>query len=72
MGTHPQAEFLAQIARHKELIETSSKIIEYSTALVNESRRLVRMAHNGREDNNHKTDNAISAETLCAKEESCR
>ena len=23
MGTDPQAEFLAQIARHKELIETS-------------------------------------------------
>jgi hypothetical protein len=66
MGTDPQVEFLAQLARQKELIETANKIIEHSTALVKESRRLLRMGHNGREDN-HRTDNRMSSETLCAK-----
>jgi GTP-sensing pleiotropic transcriptional regulator CodY len=67
MGTDPQAEFLAQIARHKELIETANKIIEHSTALVKQSRRLLRMGHNGRENNNHRTDKRMSSENLCAK-----
>ena len=65
MGTDPQAEFLVQIARHKELIETANKIIEHSTSLVKESRRLVRMAHSGREDNNHKRDSRIPLKPSC-------
>jgi hypothetical protein len=40
MGTYPEAEVLALIAHHKELIETSKKTIECSDALVKQSRRL--------------------------------
>jgi hypothetical protein len=44
MGTDPKAEFLAQIARRKELIETSKKMIEDSKTLVEQSHRLIRIA----------------------------
>jgi|Tabmets5t2r1_1033131.scaffolds.fasta_scaffold45199_1 hypothetical protein len=44
MGADPKAEFLAQIARRKELIETSKKIIEDSKTLVEQSHRLIRIA----------------------------
>jgi hypothetical protein len=58
MGTDPRAEFLAQIARHKELIETATNTIEHSTALVKQSRRLIRIArgHDVDGGNSHKTD----------------
>lgn len=45
MGTDPKAEFLAEIARRKELIETSKKIIEQSKNLVEQSHRLILIAH---------------------------
>jgi hypothetical protein len=45
MGTDPKAEFFAQLARRKELIETSKKIIEQSKNLVEQSHRLIRIAH---------------------------
>jgi hypothetical protein len=41
---HPEAEILAQIARRKELIETSKKIIEESKNLVEQSHRLILIA----------------------------
>jgi hypothetical protein len=44
MGADPKAEFLAQIARRKELIETSKKIIEDSKTLVEQSHRLIHIA----------------------------
>jgi hypothetical protein len=44
MGTDPKAEFLARIARRKELIETSKKIIEESKNLVEQSHQLILIA----------------------------
>jgi hypothetical protein len=44
MGTDSEAEILAQIARRKELIERSKKIIVISKALVEQSDRLIRIA----------------------------
>ena len=41
---HPKAEILAQIARRKELIETSKKLIEETKNLVEQSHRLIRIA----------------------------
>jgi hypothetical protein len=57
MDTDSKAEFLARIARRKELIETSKKKIEDSKTLVEQSHRLIRIAmghdvHGG--GNNHK------------------
>jgi hypothetical protein len=57
MGTDPKAEFLAQIARRKELIEKSKKLIEDSKTLVEQSHRLIRIAMGHEVDgegNNHK------------------
>jgi hypothetical protein len=57
MGTDPGAEFLAQIARHKE------NTIEHSTALVKQSRRLIRIARGHDVDGgNNQTDGPISSE----------
>jgi hypothetical protein len=44
MGTDSEAEILAQIARRKELIERSKKLIVISKALVEQSDRLIRIA----------------------------
>jgi hypothetical protein len=41
---HPKALILAQIARRKELIETSKKIIDESKNLVEQSDRLILIA----------------------------
>jgi hypothetical protein len=53
MGTDLKAEILARKARRKELIEESEKRMEHSTILLNESRRLMRIAMG---HDNHKTD----------------
>lgn len=45
MGTDPKTEFLAALARRKELIETSKKIIQKSKDLVEQSHRLILIAH---------------------------
>jgi hypothetical protein len=65
MGTNPKAEFLARIARHKELIETATKTIEHSTRLIKQSRRLVRiaMSHNVNGGNNRKKHAPISSDS---------
>lgn len=63
MGTDPKAE-LARIAHHKELIEPATETIEHSTALVKQSRRLIRIArgHDVDGGNSHKTDGPILSE----------
>jgi hypothetical protein len=45
MGTDPKAEFLAGIARRKELIGTSKKLIERSQKLLEQSYRRILIAH---------------------------
>jgi hypothetical protein len=44
MDTGPLAEVLAQLARRKELIERSKKLIVTSKDLVEQSHRLIRIA----------------------------
>jgi hypothetical protein len=57
MGKDLKSEILARIAWHKELIETSEKSMEDSTKLVEQSKRLIRIAmgHDVDEKGNHKT-----------------
>src|SRR5262249_16102853 len=58
---HPKAEILAQIARRKELIETSKKLIKETKNIVDQSHRLIltAMGHdamgkaNKTDDSNH-------------------
>jgi hypothetical protein len=64
MDTDSTAEIRARIARRKQLIEKSEKLIAYSKNLVEQSDRLIRIAmgHNG-EGNNQKSDDSASVGT---------
>jgi len=62
---HPKAEILAQIARRKELIETSKKLIKETKNLVEQSHRLILIAMGHDADGKGQQDLILEGDKTC-------